>query len=642
LVILGGALLVFSAFVCLPFIQVAQGTNIGVGTQVDPGIINPFTIPKWVNQISGPPPVYTATHVLDDQTGLMTDEYVISAAPSVQQLLPAPLPKTPVWAYGGIAHDALTGAAMGFVRNSPAPTIEAKVGTPVNVEWINNINVSHMFAVDPSIMWADPNSLGMVTPPFPPFPPGFPMAQNNVPIVTHLHGAEVQSTSDGGPSAWWTANGTHGSTYSTYRPTIPNAAVYHYPNGQLPATLWYHDHALGMTRINVMSGLAGFYLLRDSTDPIAPLLPSGKYEVPLAIQDRTFNVDGSLWFPSVGINPDINPYWFPEFFGNTIMVNGLVWPNMNVDKAQYMFRVLDGSNARFYSMSFSNGMPFTVIGSDGGYLKSPTTMTKLTIAPGERYVILVDFSKLPSGSKVKLINTAKAPYPTGDLPNALTTGQIMQFTVGSTVGPAPKVLPSVLNPTLVGFPNLGTPDVKRVLTLYEVQGPNGPLMVTLNGQRMSAPVSELPVVGSTEEWAIVDTTMDAHPIHTHLATFQLVSRQAIDIMNYTMDWVALNGAPPYMFTPQELPYGPYLLGSPRPALPCEQGWKDTIKMFPGEVSIFRIKFAPNNGDALYPFDPTVGPGYVWHCHIIDHEDNEMMRPYMVVNPPLMVALRPTV
>jgi FtsP/CotA-like multicopper oxidase with cupredoxin domain len=305
---------------------------------------------------------------------------------------------------------------------------------------------------------------------------------------------------------------------------------------------------------------------------------------------------------------------------------------MNVDKAQYMFRVLDGSNARFYSLSFSNGMPFTVIGSDGGYLKSPTTMTKLTIAPGERYVILVDFSKLPTGSKVKLINTAKAPYPTGDLPNALTTGQIIQFTVGSTAGPAPKVLPSVLNPTLVGFPNLGTPDVKRVLTLYEVQGPNGPLMVTLNGQRMSAPVSELPVVGSTEEWAIVDTTMDAHPIHTHLATFQLISRQAIDIMNYTMDWVALNGAPPYNFTPQELPYGPYLLGSPRPALPCEQGWKDTIKMFPGEISIFRIKFAPTNGDAQYPFDPTVGPGYVWHCHIIDHEDNEMMRPYMVVKP----------
>jgi FtsP/CotA-like multicopper oxidase with cupredoxin domain len=640
--VLAGVFIVLAAFLCLSFAQVAKPAD-AIMTPTDPGILNPFTIPKFVNQLTGPPPVYTPTTVMDDQTGLMTDEYVVDVNTSIQQLLPSPLPKTPVWAYGGIAHDALTGADLGFVRNSPAPSFEAKVGTPVNVQWVNNLTVPHMFAVDPTLMWADPNMMGMVTAPFPPFPPGFPQAQSNVPIVTHLHGAEVQSTSDGGPMAWWTASGTQGMTYSTYRACPANAAVYHYPNGQLPTTLWYHDHALGMTRINVMSGLAGFYFLRDVNDPIAPLLPSGKYEVPLAIQDRIFKTDGSLFFPAVGNNPDVNPYWLPEFFGNTIMVNGLVWPNMNVDKAQYMYRVLDGSNARFYTLYFSNFMPFKVIASDGGYLKAATTVNKLTIAPGERYVILVDFSNMVAGQKIKLLNSAKAPFPSGDYPNALTDGVVMQFTVGSTVGPGPKALPAILNPTVAPYPSLGTPSLKRIMTLFEVQGPNGPLMVTLNGQRMSSPVTELPVLGTTEEWQIVDTTMDAHPIHTHLATFQLLYRVSIDMMNYTADWLALQGGntPPFdTYIPLSLDWQPYVTGPKIPAPPYEQGWKDTVKMLPGQVSVFRIKFSPNNGDAEYPFDATVGPGYVWHCHIIDHEDNEMMRPYFVVAP-LALSVRPT-
>ncbi len=635
--------LVMLSFLGMPLAQLTGPADAELVPAVT-ATLNPLLIPKFVNQLSGPPPVYTPTPVMDPQTGLMTDEYVVDVAPSVQQILPAPLPKTPVWAYGGISHDALTGADLGFVRNSPAPSFEAKVGTPVNVEWINNLaNVNHMFAVDPTLMWADPNNIGMIDPPYPPYPPGIPEAQVNVPIVTHLHGAEVQSTSDGGPNAWWTASGTHGPDYNTYRATLPNAAVYHYNNEQLPTTLWYHDHALGMTRINVLSGLAGFYLLRDASDPIAPLLPTGKYEVPLAIQDRIFNTDGSIYFPAEGNNPDINPYWLPEYFGDTIMVNGLVWPNMNVDKAQYMFRLLDGSNARFYTLSFSNFMTFKVIASDGGYLKSATTVNKLTIAPGERYVILVDFSKMLPGTKVRLLNNANEPYPDGDDVNPQTTGVIMQFTAGSNVGPGPKVLPAILNPTVAPYPSLGTPDVTRIMTLFEVQGDNGPVMVTLNGQRMSSPVTELPTVGSTEEWQIVDTTMDGHPIHTHLATFQLLYRVKIDIMNYTMDWLALQGGntPPFdTYIPIPLDWQPYVIGPKIPAAPYEQGWKDTVRMLPGQVSVFRIKFAPNNGDAQYPFDATVGPGYVWHCHIIDHEDNEMMRPYMLM-PPLALAPRPT-
>jgi FtsP/CotA-like multicopper oxidase with cupredoxin domain len=199
-------------------------------------------------------------------------------------------------------------------------------------------------------------------------------------MVPHLHGAENPSTSDGGPEQWWTSTGLHGEDYATEQPTDLNAAVYHYPNEQPPGTLWYHDHALGLTRINVFSGLAGYYFLRDPTDQVAPLLPSGKYEVPLAIQDRSFNIDGGLWFPSQGVNPDIHPYWSPEYFGNTIMVNGAVWPKLDVDRGQYRFRILDASNARFYHLYFTNHMRFTVIGSDDSYLRKPVTVSDLLIA----------------------------------------------------------------------------------------------------------------------------------------------------------------------------------------------------------------------------------------------------------------------
>jgi len=593
-----------------------------------PGTINPLSIPKWVNQITGPPPVYVPTVVTDPQTGLTTDEYRIEVTTGIQQILPAPLPQTPIWCYAGNAVD-LSGQTM-YLKNTPAATIEAKKGTPINVEWVNSLNVPHNFAVDPTLHWADPNGMGVPTGTFPPYPPGFPEAQSPVPVVTHLHGGEVQSYFDGGPTAWWTSTGLQGSTYTTYRATAPNAAVYHYPNDQPATTLWYHDHALGITRLNVMSGLAGFYLLRDAADPIAPLLPGGQYEIPLAIQDRTFNTDGTLWFPNVGVNPTIHPYWMPEFFGNTIVVNGLVWPNMNVDKGQYMFRVLDGSNARFYTLYFSNGMPFTVIGTDGGYLKSAVVVNKLTIAPGERYVILVDFSALPTGTMVQLLNNAKAPFPMGSPPGGSTTGKIMQFTVGANAGFAPQVLPTILNPTLSGaFPSLPTATNSRILTLFEWEGELGPLAAFLNGQMWDAPVSEIPVLGTTEDWAIVDMTGDTHPIHTHLVQFQLVSRQAMDTDAYQTDWLELNGAPPYMMTPQELSYTPYLKGKPQAAGPTEQGWKDTIRMNPGEVTIIRIRFAPIDGSSSYPFDATQGPGYVWHCHILDHEDNEMMRPYYV-------------
>jgi spore coat protein A len=379
-------------------------------------LLDPMIVPKYINHLTGPPPVYVST---------VGNEYRVVVTAFDQQMLPPSLPKTHVWGYGGLAKDAVTGAPLGFVRSAPGPTFEATRGTPITVTWTNGINAPYMFAVDPSLHWANPNNMPMPREPVtaPPFPPGYYAAQSPVPIVTHLHGGEDQSTSDGHPDAWWTYNGKHGPTYTTSTATDPNSAVFHYPNAQPPTTLWYHDHALGLTRLNVLSGLAGFYLLRDPADSIAPLLPSGKYEMPLVIQDRSFYADGSLSFPSNGQNPTIHPYWREEFFGNTIIVNAKAWPNMNVDRGLYRFRLLDGSNARYYTLSFSNGMPFTMIGSDGGYLKALVTLTNLTIAPGERADVLVDFTNVTPGTKIILRNTANAPFPDGDPPTSVRRGR---------------------------------------------------------------------------------------------------------------------------------------------------------------------------------------------------------------------------
>jgi len=621
------------------------------GREVPPGTLDPTTIPKWVNQITGPPPVYVPTPVLDGQGNVVRYDYLVKMETKTQQVLPAGFPETPVWGYGGEAKDALTGEGLGFVLNSPGPTFEATRGIPNQVTWENDIAVPSMFCVDPTIHWANPTGMADPETPFTACPPGYADAQAPTPLVPHLHGGEVPSTSDGGPEAWFTYNGLQGTGYSSLPGAAGNQAIYDYPDTQQPTTLWYHDHALGMTRLNVMSGLAGFYLLRDPDDPAAAVLPSGMYEQPLVLQDRIFNEDGSLWFPTEGVNPDIHPYWQPEFFGNTIMVNGLVWPNLDVTQGWYRFRFLDGSNARFYTLRFvptggGANLPFWVIGSDGGYLVSPQAMTTFTFAPGERVDLLVDFSNAPVGSTVRVMNTAKAPFPAGAAPDPRTVGQIVQFTVKSTVhgqgGFAAgtdlvAALPAPLNPTLIGtFPTLAAPDPSyvRIHTLYEVEGPEGPLMVTLDGQMWEAPISEKPTQGTTEMWVVFDTTGDSHPIHLHLTQFQLVSRQRFNVDKYLEDWIAANGGeePPFMNPTVNVPdYRVYLHGTPKGPAPNELGWKDTVRMNPGEVTILLVRYAAQDGSA-YAFDPTVGPGYVWHCHIIDHEDNEMMRPYVVVKP----------
>jgi spore coat protein A, manganese oxidase len=674
-------ILTFGTFAVSGMGEMGGGGGMGTGMMMGsimsspPGTINADQIPKYVNQL-GPIPIYVPTVYNDPATGKVTHLYTINMSQFREKILPAGTPlfnntdgKTTVWGYGGMAKDAVTDRNLGYIRNSPSPTFEAVRWIPINVTWVNNVREPYMFAVDPTLHWANPNMMPMhmdLMPPYPPFPPGFngtPYifpdgsiankegydAQSIAALVPHLHGAEVRSTSDGYPTGWFTANGMQGANYTTEAPVANNSTIYIYPNAQQATTLWYHDHGMGMTRINVMSGLAGFYLLRDPADKVAPLLPRGKYEMPLAIQDRTFKENGELWFPTEGSESMDHPYWNMMFFGNTIMVDGLVWPNFNVDRGWYRFRLLDGSNARAYRISLYNtatgkNIPFTQIGSDGGYLKSPVSLSELLITPGERADVLVDFSNVAPGTKIIMKNTASAPYPMGVSPDANTVGQIMQFTVTGSIGYKKGIslislLPKTLNPTLSGpYPSLPTPSKIRTVTLIplgvgglgkgNMGGMKRSMEFLLDGQKWMNPVSELPKNGDTEEWQIANPTMDLHPIHLHLVQFQVVSRQSFSHGEYMMDWIALNGQPPLDHPTKNLNLASYLKGSPESAAENEMGWKDTVQADPMTVTTIRVRFKPQDGTE-FPFDPTLGPGYVWHCHILDHEDNEMMRPYKV-------------
>ncbi len=612
-----------------------------------PGL-DPNAIPKFVNQLVIPP-IY---HPNKCKSGTETyHQYNIDISEFTQEILGLndsngkPL-KTKVWGYGGIVEKHPVTGKKQYFRNSPGATFEAIRGIPIKVKWVNRIKRRHLFPVDPTLHWADPNNMGMPMMPdsgWPSYPPAFPDAQHPVPLVTHLHGGEVPSKYDGNPEAWWTYNGKRGDAYKYGK------NQYTYPNEQNQTTLWYHDHALGITRINVLAGLAGFYLLRDRNDSIEAKLPKGKYEVPIVIQDRSFRTDGSFFFDTVGVLPEVHPYWNPEFFGNTIMVNGKVWPNFEAERRQYRFRLLNGSNARFYDLRFENGTPegkpFIQIGSDGGYLPQPVMLTRLLIAPGERADILVDFSDVHAGTTILLSNSANAPFPDGVEPDE-NTGKIMQFTVnGQQQNSPPAKLPDILNT----IPQFVPVNKTRVLTLTEVMGMSGgvtaPIAVLLNGQRWSANVSEMPQVGTIEEWQIVNLTGDTHPIHLHLFQFQVVGRYQLNAVDsYEKKWLEVNklgltdGMLPFKndWKVVEVPIGDYVENQTEPEL-NEKGWKDTVKMNPGEVTIIRIRVAPQNADPneihpgknLYSFNPSEPPGYVWHCHILDHEDNEMMRPMKI-------------
>jgi spore coat protein A len=667
--------------------------------------LDPNTVPKFVNQLTRPPVFVPVGAKFDQSLGKSVALYDVTEKNTYQQILPPGFPKTKIYAYGGLVNTAGPGQPPNFQISfsTPGPTFEARSNHRIFVHYRNEIEGPHMFPVDPTIMAANPNNAPIPQPPFVdakgnllvPFPPGYPEFQEPVITVPHLHGGVTPSDSDGFPDSWFSED--QKKTGPTFKGT-----TFEYFNGQLPTMLWYHDHALGMTRLNLAAGLEGMFIIRDpGNDTVAPLLPSGKFEWPLMLTDRAFNSDGSIHFTTVGDNPDVDPYWDPEYFGDEIMVNGKVWPNLNVERHQYRFRIVDGSNARFYNLFLVNQkdqsrVPFTIIGGDGSYLPAPATVNEKLVAICERIDILVDFSNLPAGTKIVMMNNAPAPNPGGDLPDA-NTGVVMQFTVQNTPAVHPKPLPATLItvPTLTPTPNIGNP---KLFTLNEKESPDtalnpgNPLHVLIDGRHFDDPVTEIPRAGTTEEWYIQNLTQDAHPIHIHLVEFQLEDRQAIDANRMLAYFEKLNGPnsalpldhPPVRInienpvqfcdpanpnnpdgTPTD-PSDPTCVlgardfqfdtqngalgttdnfvepGTPSTAIPASQfpgenGWKDVVLAPPYTVTRLLVRLAPQfvndanlkPGQNTFPFDPTAGPGYVWHCHILDHEDNDMMRPMVI-------------
>jgi hypothetical protein len=429
--------------------------------------------------------------------------YEIGVRQFPQNILPASmgLPTT-VWSYGSVNHPGSF--------NYPAFTIGARWRQPVRVKWINQLVAAngnflpHLLPVDQTLHWANPpagpgNTDSRGTDPT--------LYTGPVPIVTHLHGGHSTEEGDGYPEAWYlpaasdipSGYATVGSFYNTFKakaegllgqPWTPGSAVFQYDNDQRAATMWYHDHTLGMTRSNVYAGPAGFYLLRGGpSDAVVGTLPGPApalgdpaglryYEIPIVIQDRSFNADGSLFYPDnraffEGLDPsqlqipfipdpacggpsDISPIFNPEFFGNTMVVNGKTWPFLEVEQRRYRFRFLNGSNSRFLLLELSNGLPFWQIATEGGFLPAPLQLKRLLLGPAERADVIVDFTNVRVGTEIILENLGPdEPFgggePPGDFDQAdpETTGQVMQFRVvpatslDTSTPPNQLVLPAI-------------------------------------------------------------------------------------------------------------------------------------------------------------------------------------------------------
>jgi spore coat protein A len=728
------------------------------------GTLDPLTIPKYVTPLVIPPALY------DDGGNLAGMTVSVSLEEFSQQVLPTSgcaaasaaqvaaggpaiscvgdaFPATTLWGYGDPIRP---GPVPGGSFNNPALTIEVTKDAPTTVTWINGlVNADGTFkthiikdtnadpVIDQTLHWAAPNQecadsivrtdcRGASGQPY----------IGPVPMVTHVHGAHVTAESDGYPEAWWlpAANdipagyATEGSLYSDINGGAPGTgtAVFQYLNDQPTTTLWYHDHSLGITRLNVYAASAGFWLIRTATDgetgltsgtlpgpapgllgdPNAPAATAIR-EIPIAIQPKSFNADGSQFYPANraffeglgtgqtfdqnaadGLNipflpqaeSDISPVWNPEAFFNTITVNGNTWPKLEVAQARYRFRLLNASDSRFLNLSLftlkkngkkGNELPFFQIGAEQSLLpqvvqietgyatpltpgqappKNPSQKVKgtfkeqaLLMGLAERADVIVDFSGLPNGTIVQMYNTAPdAPF--GGFPDVpadpATTGQVMQFVVnaalngqsptdptGNTPATSPYNIGLDANPG--GDQKLAAGGVTRDLALLEeesallcvtvdaktgaitlvagstpptcaaggipfapkaaVLGVNGSLGAAGATPTMWAdPIATNPQVGAVETWELWNQTADAHPIHLHLVKFEVVDRQVIG-------------------------------GAIRLPEPWEAGWKDTVISYPGEVTRLRAQF-------------DIAGLYVWHCHILSHEDNEMMVPYYVGDP----------
>jgi spore coat protein A, manganese oxidase len=443
------------------------------------------------------------------------------------------VPATRFWGYGG---------------SFPGPTIEARTGQGVLVEWVNQLPARHFLPIDHTLCGAGKD-------------------RPDVRAVTHVHGAKAPPESDGYPEDWTTPG---------------RSSLFHYPNRQEAATLWYHDHAMGIERLNQYAGLLGVYLIRDGAEEAIDL-PRAPYELPLVLCDRLFGQDGQLRYSTSGA-PDAP--WISEIYCDAHLVNGKLYPYLDVEPRRYRFRVVNASNSRFYDLSLSNGGAFHQIGTDQGLLPAPVALTTLTLAPAERADLLVDFAAA-RGQKILL--------KSGSF-------ELMQFRVGAMARARATKLPTRLRPVRK-LPESAAVKT-RTLTLNEYHDPQTHrMLMLLDAKHWHEPVTEKPELDSVEIWRLMNLTEDSHPIHLHLVRFQILDRQLFDADEYN--------------TSGKLE----LVRAPMPPAPNEAGWKDTVRVDPGTITRIIVRFEGYAGR------------YVWHCHLLEHAANEMMRPFEVVAPP---------
>ncbi|MFK3983417.1 multicopper oxidase family protein [Micromonospora sp. NPDC050397] len=609
--------------------------------------MDPGGIPKYVSDLVIPP----VMPPLPGDGKQALDEYLIAVRQFQQQILPPGYPTTTVWGYGSPSH----GNTFGY----PGYTVEAKVNRPVRITWANELVdergnfLPHLLPVDPTLHWANPGGGVEHRDQRPTFTAGPEPYNGPVPFVTHVHGAHTAPESDGYPEAWYLPAAKNipagyapvGSFYDEFRETFARrhkvewkagSATFEYPNDQRATTLWYHDHTLGMIRLNIYAGPVGLYLLRGGAHDLPPgVLPgpaparndppgSRYYELPLIIQDRSFHEDGSLSYPSRAAidgfsgpyvpDSDVSPIFNSMFFGETIVVNGSTWPVLRVEPRRYRFRVLNACNSRFLILRIagdatarpaSTAVPFWQIGADGGFLPEPVRQERIVLGNAERADVVVDFTGIAEGTELYLVNEGpdhefRGGTPGTDFPaaNPESTGQVMKFLVGPLVG-ADQSLP-LEQLELPAFTPLGQESVTRQLSLNverSAVAPAAGVVAHLAGVidpagrreplRWHDPVRTNPAVGATEIWEFHNFTPHAHPVHIHQVQFQVLGR-------------GRDGK-----TPPD---------------PSESGYKDTVVALPGQLTRVKARFDL--------------PGrYVWHCHILEHEDNEMMLPFLVGQTP---------
>ncbi len=615
------------------------------------------TVPQFVNQLPILP-VWAPSSVDRNGQGQVTaNEYTITDSETTVQMLPPGFPATNVLAMGG----SIQGG--GNFQGTPGATFENTRGTPTIVHWRTNVNAPTFMPVDPTIHWADPQAIEKPTPPFTPFPPGYMNAQFPVAHVIHTHGLVVLPQDDGTAEEWFTNVQYRGPSFVTEDYTMPN---------QQPSTqLFYHDHVMGVTRLGLYAGEVGAaYMIRDPNSPLdaaSSPLPKGQFEVVLGITPRAFFTDGELRFPPDRVGdggngleagddaPDNIAYWTYDQDADVNLVNGKAYPNLNVQPRQYRFRMLMGGNNELYDLQLINqttgsAVPFIEIGSDGGYLPAPQTVTDVQMGITERADILVDFSQFAAGTKIIMVDGRSDPSD--------TKFHVMQFSVQSGT----PVHPAALNPALFPPKPVLTANApmrtKLLRTFSDLRNPDetcGGNSIncnerSLDGTEFTTPTTEFPLVGSTEEWQLVNVTGgdadDAdhqfHQIHIHLLEFQVINRQPFNDTAYVQQWHILNGHMP-VSRAIVLDPTPFTTGPAVPPRPIETGWKDTIQTDPGFITRIMVRWAPQEstnatpGVNQYPIDPTsfpdnvTGPGYVWHCHIVGHEDHDMMHTLAVVN-----------